>query len=116
MYLDAAGIAVGALFAFDTVSRLATFRAGLVAAMLVINVAMLGPNWYGIGRGLSEISAGLFVYLAAFALQRARIRLWPHALIAGLFAALAFFTRLNLLVLLVTLALLLLPDTIEAGS
>src|SRR3954469_15247335 len=74
------------------------------------------PNWYGIGRGLSEISSALWVYLAAFALYRSRDRMWPHLFLAGLFAALAFFTRLNQLVLLVTLVLMLLPETIEAGS
>jgi hypothetical protein len=116
MYLDAAGITVGAMFAFDAVSRFATFRYGVLAAALVFNVAMLGPNWYGIGRGLSEISAVLCVYLAAFALLRARARMWPDILLAGLFAALAFFTRLNQLILLCSLVLLLLPDMVEAGS
>jgi len=104
------------MFAFDAVSRLSNFRFGLLAAALVCNIAILGPNWYGIGRGLSEISAALCVYLTAFALQRSRNRFWPHALVAGLFAALAFFTRLNLLILLATLVLLLLPDTMDAGS
>jgi hypothetical protein len=115
MYLDAAGVAVGAMFAFDAVSRLSSFRFGLVAAVLVLNVAMLGPNWYGIGRGLSEISAALFLYLAAFALRRSDGRL-PVVLLAGLMAALAFFTRLNLLVLLVVLTALLIPSATEAGA
>ena len=116
MYLDVAGVAVGALFAYDAVSRFASFRFGILAAVLVLNVAMLGPNWYGIGRGLSEISAALCVYLTAFALRRSRGRTWPHVLLAGLFAALAFFTRLNHLVLLLALVLLLLPESVEAGS
>jgi hypothetical protein len=116
LYLDAAGIAVGAMFAFDAVVRRASFRLGLLAAVLVLNVMTIGPNWYGVGRGLSEISSALFVYLAAFALCRSRERMWPNVIVAGLFAALAFFTRLNQLVLLLTLVLLLLPDTIDAGS
>jgi hypothetical protein len=115
-YLDAAGIAVGAMFAFDVVLRRASFRLGLLAAALVVNVVMLGPNWYGIGRGLSEISSALWVYLAAFALCRSRERMWPRVVVAGLFAALAFFTRLNQLVLLLAMVLLLVPETIEAGS
>ena len=116
MYLDAAGITVGAMFAFDSVSRLGGFRFGLIAAILVLNVTMLGPNWYGVGRGLSEISAALFVYLAAFALRRSRAQLWPSGVIAGLWAALAFFTRLNHLLLVVTLLVMLLPDELAAGS
>lgn len=115
MFLDAAGLVVGAMFAFDCVSRLVSFRFGLLAAGLVLNVAMLGPNWYGIGRGLSEISAALCVYLAAFALRGSRGRL-PHVLFAGAFAALAFFTRLNHLLLLTTLVLLLVPESVTAGS
>ncbi len=115
MYLDAAGIAVGAMFAFHAVSRRSTFRFGVLAAALVFAVAMLGPNWYGIGRGLSEISAVLCLYLAAFSILRSREQMWPHILVAGLFAALAFFTRLNLLVLLCVTVLLLTPDELEAG-
>jgi hypothetical protein len=116
MYLDASGIAVGAMFAFDSVARAGGFRLGLVAAILVLNVTMLGPNWYGIGRGLSEISAALCVYLAAFALRRSRHRVWPSVAIAGLWAALAFFTRMNHLLLLATLVVVLLPDEVEAGA
>ena len=115
MLLDAAGLVVGAIFSFDAVSRLISFRFGLLAAALVLNVAMLGPNWYGIGRGLSEISAALCVYLAAFALRASRGRL-THVLLAGAFAALAFFTRLNHLLLLTTMVLLLIPETVTAGS
>ena len=116
MYLDATGIAVGAMFAFDSVRRLGGVRLGLVAAILVFNVTMLGPNWYGIGRGLSEISAALCVYLAAFALQRSRHESWPSGAIAGLWAALAFFTRMNHLMLMIMLIVMLLPDDMEAGS
>jgi hypothetical protein len=116
MYSDASGIAVGAMFAFDSVSRLGGFRLGLIAAILVLNVTMLGPNWYGVGRGLSEISAALWVYLAAFALRRSRRRLWPSVAMAGLWAALGFFTRMNHLLLLAILVVLLLPDDVQAGS
>ena len=116
MYLDAIGIAVGAMFAFDSVSRLAGFRFGVLAAAVVLNVTMLGPNWYGVGRGLSEISAAMFVYLAAFALRKSRQQWWPTAAIAGACAALAFFTRLNHLVLLLVIVVLLLPDSLDAGS
>jgi hypothetical protein len=116
MYLDAAGVAVGAMFAFAAVSRLTSFRVGVLAAVLVLNVSMLGPNWYGIGRGLSEISAAMCVYLAAFALRRTDGRAWKNALVAGLCAMLAFFTRLNQLVLLASMLLLLIPEAVEAGS
>ncbi len=116
MYLDAVGIAVGAMFAFASASRIAGFRFGLIAAAVVLNATMLGPNWYGVGRGLSEISAAMCVYLAAFALCRSRDRSWPSAALAGAWAALGFFTRLNHLVLLVTMVVLLLPDSIEARS
>ena len=39
-----------------------------------------------------------------------------NALIAGLFGALAFFTRLNQLVLLLSMVLLLIPESFDAGS
>jgi hypothetical protein len=104
------------MFAFDAVRRRSGFQLGVLAAAIVLNVAIIGPNWYGIGRGLSEISAVLCVYLAAFALLRSREDAWPHVLVAGLFAALAFFTRLNQLVLLGSIVLLLVPDVVQAGS
>jgi len=116
MLADAAALLIGALFAFEVVRRASTFRSGLVAGVLTLVTIALGPNWYLIGRGLSEASAAAWVYLACFALLRARDRGWPVAMLAGLSAVLAFFTRLNHLPLVLALVALTLPLSLPAGS
>jgi len=116
MLADAAALLVGGLFAFEVVRRVSTFRAGLVAGVLTLVTIALGPNWYLIGRGLSEASAAAWVYLACFALLRAPDHGWPVAMLAGLCAMLAFFTRLNHLPLVLALVSLTLPLSLPAGS
>lgn len=112
---DAAGLLIGALFAFEVVRRLFTFRAGLAAGLLTIITIVVGPNWYLVGRGLSELSASAWLYLACFALLRAQDQGWRPAVLAGICAALAFFTRLNHLPLVIMLAALTLPLSFPAG-
>lgn len=113
---DAAGLLVGALFAFEIVRRLSTFRVGIAAGVLTLVTIALGPNWYLVGRGLSEVSATAWLYLACFALLRAHGRGWRPAALAGVCAALAFFTRLNYLPLVILLVTLTLPLSCPAGS
>jgi hypothetical protein len=76
----------------------------------------LGPNWYIIGRGLSEISALLWIYLAACCLLDGSATSTGRAALAGVFAVLAFYTRMNHLPLVVAMAALTLVDRVEAGS
>jgi hypothetical protein len=69
-----------------------------------------------LGRGLSEIAAAGWLYLAAFEMIQARDGSIRHASLAGAFAALAFYTRLNHLPMLIALAALALPDEVVAGT
>ena len=57
-----------------------------------------------------------WLYLASFALLRAREEGWRVALLAGACATLAFFTRLNHLPLVIVLVALTLPLSLPAGS
>jgi hypothetical protein len=104
-YWDAAGVLVGGLVAFVIVNRIAGFRAGVTAGALTLSTVALGPSWYLIGRGLSEISAAMWLSLSALVVLQAPRPQMRHALAAGIFAALAFFTRLNLLLMAATLVL-----------
>jgi hypothetical protein len=113
---DGFALLTGAMFAFHVTKRIGGFRFGIAAAAGVLVTVVLGPNWYMIGRGLSEISAAMWIYLAALALRRARDGAIRHAMLAGSFAVLAFYTRLNHLPLVFALAALLLPDGVRAGA
>jgi len=117
LLLDGFGLLVGALFAYEVVNRTAGFRAGVAAAVAVLVTTALGPNWYLLGRGLSEIAASMWLYLAAIMLTQARDGSPArHGMIAGLFATLAFYTRLNHLPLILALSALSLPETTPAGA
>jgi len=116
LLLDGFAVLIGALFAFEVAKRFAGFRGGVAAAVAVLLTVGLGPNWYMLGRGLSELSASMWIYLAAFALVRARRSGPADAILAGGFATLAFYTRLNHLPLMLALVALLLPDTVRAGE
>jgi len=65
---------------------------------------------------LSEIVASMWIYLAALSLMKAREGSSRHAIVAGAFATLAFYTRLNHLPLILALAALLLPASVPAGA
>jgi hypothetical protein len=116
LLLDGFALLVGALFAFQVAKRLAGFRGGVAAAVAVLLTVALGPNWYMLGRGLSEIVASMWIYLAALTLMKARDGSGRHVILAGVFATLAFYTRLNHLPMILGLAALLLPDTVPAGA
>jgi hypothetical protein len=83
--------------------------------VLTLVTIAVGPNWYFVGRGLSELSAAGCVYLACFALLHVRERGWRAAAQAGVCAALAFFTRLNHLPLVIAMVALMLPLSLPAG-
>jgi hypothetical protein len=109
VYWDAGALLIGALFCLTIVKGVGGFRWGLAAGATTLLTWTLGPIWYLIGRGLSEISATGWAYLAAFCLLRARLGRWSWALAAGGFAVLMFYTRLNHLLFAVALVMLLLP-------
>jgi hypothetical protein len=116
LLLDGFAVLVGAMFAFHVAKPFAGFRGGLAAAVAVVVTVALGPNWYMLGRGLSEIVASMWIYLAALSLMKAREGSSRDAIAAGAFATLAFYTRLNHLPLIVALAALLLPASVPAGA
>ena len=95
LYLDAASLLTCALLAFHVTKREVGFRWGVAAAVLSLATIVLGPTWYIVGRGLSEIVSAGFLYLAAFCVLRARGGRLTPTLLAGLFAVLAFYSRLN---------------------
>jgi hypothetical protein len=109
LYWDGLAMLLGAMFAFRIARHTAGFRAGIVAAAAVLITVTLGPTWYMIGRGLSEIAATGFVYAAALMLMRARLGATRFATGAAVLAVLAFYTRLNHLLFVVGLVALLLP-------
>jgi hypothetical protein len=116
LLLDGFAVLVGALFAFQVARRFAGFRGGLAAAVAGLLTVVIGPNWYMLGRGLSEIVASMWIYLLALSLMKAREGSTRQAIAAGTFAVLAFYTRLNHLPLVLALTALLLPDTVQAGA
>src|SRR5258708_36726608 len=89
---DAAALLVGALFAFEVVRRVASFRAGILAGVLTLVTIVLGPNWYLLGRGLSELSATAWIYLACFAWLRTRDEGRRAALLSGACGSLPCFS------------------------
>jgi hypothetical protein len=103
LFWDAACALAGACFAFRVTRVVAGFRWAVTAAALVLAVMTLGPPWYLFGRGLSEISSMGFIYAAALFAMRGRHGSWPHILMAGTLATLAFFTRLNNLPMMIAL-------------
>jgi hypothetical protein len=83
--------------------------------VLTLLTVAFGPNWYVIGRGLSDAVAAGFIYAAALMLLTVGER--PVRVAgAGLLATLAFLTRLNYLPLVVALAVLMIPTAIETRS
>ncbi len=113
-YWDASSLLIGALLAFYLAHRHAGFQWGLAAGALVLATMTLSTGWHFFGRGLSEISAAGFAFLAAAALLRARDRGAAWALVAAVMAALMFYARQNHLLWAPCFVALLLPP--ETGS
>jgi hypothetical protein len=95
LFWDAACLLTAACFAFHLTRQMAGFRWGLGAAILTLAVFTLGPGWYLIGRGLSEISSAGFIYGGALLALRGRNGSVLASAAAGVLAALGFFARLN---------------------
>ncbi len=108
-YLDAASLLASALLGFTLVKPVAGFRAAIAASALILATFTIGPIWYLIGRGLSEIAGLGWMSLAVMFLLRARLGRSRSAALAGAFAVLMFLTRLNHLLLTGFLLAALLP-------
>lgn len=107
---------IAALFCFHIVKVFAGFRWGLLAGAMTLGTFALPPFLVHIGRGLSEISAVGFAYLGAICLLRCRSKQWGWSVAAAVCATLAFYTRLNHLPFVLSLAALLLPIRFPAGG
>jgi hypothetical protein len=107
-YWDAFCLLAGGMLAFIIVAPRGGFRLAVAAASITLALFAIGTIWYFVGRGLSEISAAGFAFAAALCLLSPGTD-WRIAAVAGLFAALMFYTRLNHLVFGAVLVVLLLP-------
>ncbi|PYR14988.1 MAG: hypothetical protein DMF94_33390 [Acidobacteria bacterium] len=109
VYWDAACLLAGALLSFALVDVVAGFPWGMAATGATLATFTTGTTWYLVGRGLSEVAAAGWAFLAAFCLLRARRGHVAAAVAAGAFATLMFYTRLNHLLFGVALGAMLLP-------
>src|SRR5882672_6084482 len=69
-YWDAICLLLGASVAFVLVDRAAGFRWAVAAAVGTLATFWLGTIWYFIGRGLSEVAAAGWGFVAALLLLR----------------------------------------------
>jgi hypothetical protein len=113
-YWDAGCLLLGALVAFALVKPAAGFRWATAAAAATLATFSLGTIWYFVGRGLSEVAAAGWAFLAAIALLRAQNARAAVAVAAGALAVLMFYTRLNHLLFAVSLLALLVPADVPA--
>src|SRR5439155_13961437 len=115
-YWDGACLLAGALLSFRITRAFAGFRWGLVAAASTLAVFVLGTAQYLIGQGLSEISSAGLLSMAALCAIGSRHRRTAAAVAAGILATLAFYTRLNNLIMAVGVALFALPLGVPARA
>jgi hypothetical protein len=113
VYLDAASLLIGALLAFQLVRMAAGFRWGLAAAAMTLTTFTAGTAWHFPGRGLSEITAAGFAFLAMWFMLRARLGAARWVAAATAMAVLMFLSRLNHLLWMAWLPALLLPIAAE---
>ena len=114
LYWDASCLLIGALLAAEITRRQAGFRWAILAAVLTLATLTIATPFHVIGRGLSEISAAGFGFLAIAALLRAQDGSLRWAIVAGVAASLSFYARINQLLWAVCLVVMLLP--LAAGS
>ena len=112
VYWDASFLLIGGLLAHEIVRRQAGWRWGIIAAALALSMLTIATPWYVIGRGLGDISAAGFGFLAVGALLRAQSHGVRWAVLAGIAAALMFYARINHLLWAAALLVMLLPLTI----
>jgi hypothetical protein len=108
-FWDGGCVLVMAMFAFAVTRIVAGFRWGLAAAVGSLATFALGTPWRYLGIGLADISGIGLMYLAALMTLRSRHGRWPSAIVAGVLAVLAFYTRLNQLPLSLALVVFALP-------
>jgi hypothetical protein len=94
VYWDAICLLLGGCVGFAVVNRAAGFRWALAAFVGTLATYWLGTIWYFVGRGLSEVAAAGWAFIAALILMEEGGTTRTAAL-AGLFAVLMFYTRLN---------------------
>jgi hypothetical protein len=111
-YADAACLLAAAFFVHRVVSAIAGYRWGLAGAVTLLTLVMQGPTFGFVGRGLTDISATGLLYMSAlFALNRqpdGSFRL-PTVMASAVMATLAFYTRLNIFPVALSVAALALP-------
>ena len=112
---DGACLLAGAMCSFQITRRAAGFRWAIAAAAATLGVFVLGTAWSLIGVGLSDISGAGFLSLASLAAMAGRRRA-AYAVAAGVLATLAFYTRLNHLVLAFAVAVFALPLRVPVAS
>jgi hypothetical protein len=104
-YWDALAVVIFALFSFEVVRSIYGFRWGCAASVVTLTTFLSGPGYVFVGRGLSEISSAAFIYCGALLICRAREQNRVRLLfIAGAFAVLGVWTRLNNLPMAIALA------------
>jgi hypothetical protein len=108
-YWDGACLLAGSLLAFRITRAFAGFRWGLVAAVAPLLVFSLSNARDLIGVGLSEISSAGLMSIAAICAIGSRHHRTSAIVAAGVFATLAFYTRLNHLLMAFGVALFALP-------
>jgi hypothetical protein len=113
LFWDAACLLFGAMAAFVVVLP-AGFRWAIGAAAATLATFSVGTIWYFPGRGLSEVAAAGWGFLAALSLIRAQDGGIARAFVAGLLATLMFYTRLNHVLFAGFLVALLVPLTTSA--
>jgi hypothetical protein len=111
---DGACLLAGAMLSFR-ITRRAGFRWAIAAAAATLGVFVLGTAWNLIGVGLSDISAAGFLSLASLAAIASRRRP-AYAVAAGVLATLAFYTRLNHLLLAFAVAVFALPLRVPVAA
>jgi hypothetical protein len=109
VYLDAAALLCGALLAFRLVRARAGFRWALVASAATLATFTLSTTWHFVGRGLSEIAAAGWAFVAVFFILRGRRGSAGWMVAASIATVLMVYTRLNHLLWAPCLAAFLLP-------
>lgn len=94
-FWDGACLLAGGLLSFRVTRAYAGFRWGLVAAAVTLGVFVASNARDLVGRGLGEIASAGLLSMAALCAIRSRNRSTVAALAAGALAVLAFYTRLN---------------------
>lgn len=108
-FWDGTCLLAGSLLSFRIARTFAGFRWGLVAAAAPLAVMLLGTARDLIGQGLSEISSAGLLSIAALCVIRSRHRGTAAAIVAGVLAMFAFYTRLNNLIMALGIAVFALP-------